>query len=160
MFGLTIWSILMSTSEIIYLGWKTIKHIYKRNVSITVYGQEITPHRRIRVATIASALYSMNRDFGTAFYGDPMNQDLRLNLPIESCLLQFVIKNKKMTEEEKVKMREKEEEVNEDEELDDLEDDYAYYYGEDEDDSSGSSEDDDDDFDFGGDSSGIDFGGD
>ena len=82
----------------------------------------------------------MNRDFGTAFYGDPMNQDLRLNLPIESCLLQFVIKNKKMTEEEKVKMREKEEEVNEDEELDDLEDDYAYYYGEDEDDSSGSSE--------------------
>ena len=94
----------------------------------------------VRVATIASALYSMNRDFGTTFYGDPMNQDLRLNLPIESCLLQFVIKNKKMTEEEKVKMREKEEEVNEDEELDDLEDDYAYYYGEDEDDSSGSSE--------------------
>jgi len=65
---------------------------------------------------------------------------LRLNLPIESCLLQFVIKNKKLTEEEKAKEREMAEEQNEDEELDDLEDDYAYYYGEDDDDSSGSDE--------------------
>ena len=32
----------------------------------------------------------MNRDFGIEFYGDSYNQELRLNLPIETCLLQFI----------------------------------------------------------------------
>ena len=47
-------------------------------------------HLYFRIATIASALYSMNRDFGIEFYSDSYNQDLRLNLPIETCLLQFI----------------------------------------------------------------------
>ena len=105
MFALTIWSIFLSLSELVYLGWKTIKHIYKKNVSITVFGEEISPKKHFRfifqfkkyicinifrIATIASALYSMNRDFGIEFYSDSYNQDLRLNLPIETCLLQFI----------------------------------------------------------------------
>ena len=48
MFGLTVWSIFMSLSEIIFIGWKTIKHIYKKNVSITIYGEEITPNKKFR----------------------------------------------------------------------------------------------------------------
>ena len=48
MFALTIWSIFLSLSELVYLGWKTIKHIYKKNVSITVFGEEISPKKHLR----------------------------------------------------------------------------------------------------------------
>lgn len=136
MFGLTIWSIFMSASEMIFLGWKTIRHIYKNDVSITIYGEEISPKKKFRLAAISGALYSMNRDFGIKFYSDPMNQDIRLNLPIESCLLQFVERNR----DRKYQKTDYDEDDDKDEEdeLEDLEDDYAYYY------------DDDEDFDFGG----------
>jgi hypothetical protein len=38
----------MSASEMIFLGWKTIRHIYKNDVSITIYGEEISPKKKFR----------------------------------------------------------------------------------------------------------------
>ena len=52
MFALTIWSIFLSTSELMYLGWRTIKQIYKKNVAVTVFGEEITPHKNFRFLII------------------------------------------------------------------------------------------------------------
>ena len=102
----------------------------------------------------------MDRDFGYQFYSDPVNQDLRIHLPIENCLLLY--KNR-LEDRELLAAKEIEEEKEEemDEDLDALEgkfcnfslfriirfkncnfftDDYAYYYATDIDD-----DDDDDD---------------
>ena len=41
------------------------------------------------LAAIKRGLETVDRDFGYQFYSDPVNQDLRIHLPIENCLLLY-----------------------------------------------------------------------
>ena len=115
MYIVSLLSIIISTMELFQIGWKIIQSILQKNITITFQGHEIIAKNPLwwayisdflkfkaflilhllfyltnfSVAAIKRGLETVDRDFGYQFYSDPVNQDLRIHLPIENCLLLY-----------------------------------------------------------------------
>ncbi|CAG5088474.1 Oidioi.mRNA.OKI2018_I69.PAR.g11857.t1.cds [Oikopleura dioica] len=96
---------------------------------MTINGEPLKNPHPNRLKRTLEGLAEMNRTVNNRFYSDPINQDLRLNLPLEKCFLIFIQRQHKIKQEEleneDVENDKTQDHTNEDEELDDLEDDYA-----------------------------------
>jgi len=121
-------SIFLSFMELVSIGFRVLSSIFRRDLNVTCCGAEISLSQPVCgiLTSIEESWNALDREIAYDFYTDPVNQDLRLQLPIEKCLLFYKTKL-----EDADKEAERDDDQNEDEELDNLEDDYAYYYNSD-----------------------------